>query len=119
MRRPLAIARPRPLARAASIAWLALVALSPLAAIAQPTVTIDIRSFTFTPKEVTVAPGTHVVWTNRDDTPHTVTATDHGFASPGLDTGDTFEHTFGAEGDYAYLCTVHPYMTGVVHVRKP
>ncbi|HEX8740474.1 MAG TPA: cupredoxin family copper-binding protein [Casimicrobiaceae bacterium] len=113
MRKPLA------LARAVSIGWVAFVALSPLAAAADATVTIDIRSFAFTPKEVTVAPGTRVVWTNRDDTPHTVTATDHAFASPGLDTGDTFEHTFDAAGDYAYLCTVHPYMTGVVHVGKP
>lgn len=107
------------LARAVLIGWVALVTLSPLAAAAESTVTIDIKSFAFTPKEVTVAPGTHVIWTNRDDTPHTVTAADHAFASPGLDTSDTFEHTFTGEGDYTYLCTVHPYMTGVVHVKKP
>lgn len=107
------------LARSSMIGLLALATLPPAAAAATSTVTVDIKSFAFTPKEITVAPGTRVVWTNRDDTPHTVTATDHSFASAGLDTGDTFEHTFGAEGDFAYLCTVHPYMTGVVHVKKP
>lgn len=89
------------------------------AAAAQPAaVAVDITKFAFAPKEVTVVPGTKVVWTNHDDTPHTVAATDKRFASKGLDTGDRFEHTFDDEGDYAYLCTVHPFMTGVVHVRK-
>jgi plastocyanin len=81
------------------------------------TVKLDISKFAFAPKEVTVAPGTKVVWTNHDDTPHTVSASDKAFASKGLDTDDTYEHTFDKEGDFAYICTVHPFMTGVVHVR--
>jgi len=89
------------------------------AATAASPVTVDITKFNFAPKELTVAPGTRVVWTNHDETPHTVTSTDKAFASKGLDTGDTYEFTFAAEGDFKYLCTVHPFMTGVVHVRKP
>jgi plastocyanin len=81
------------------------------------TVKLDIAKFAFAPQEVTVAPGTKVVWTNHDDTPHTVSANDKAFASKGLDTDDTYEHTFDREGDFAYICTVHPFMTGVVHVR--
>ena len=81
-------------------------------------VAVDIAKFAYTPKEITVAPGTKIVWTNRDGSPHTVTSADKSFASAGLDTGDSFEHAFAAEGDFNYLCTVHPYMTGVVHVRK-
>jgi plastocyanin len=34
------------------------------------------------------------------------------------DTDDRFEHTFATEGDFNYICTVHPFMTGVVHVRR-
>ena len=83
------------------------------------TVQIDIAKFAFTPKEITVAPGTTIVWTNHDETPHTIAAGDKSFASKGLDTGDTFERAFDKEGDYAYLCTVHPFMTGVVHAKKP
>jgi len=83
-----------------------------------PTVEVNIAKFAFSPQEITVAPGTKVMWTNRDDTPHTVTSNDKSFASKGLDTDDKFEHTFASEGDFSYICTLHPFMTGVVHVRK-
>ena len=84
-----------------------------------PAVTVDIKRFAFAPRDVTIAPGTTIVWTNRDDAPHTVTGKDKTFASKGLDTGDRYDHTFDTEGDFAYICGVHPFMTGVVHVRKP
>ena len=91
-----------------------------LAAAATPssTLDLDIAKFAFAPKEITIAPGTKIIWTNRDKTPHTVTSNDKSFASKGLDTDDKFEHTFASEGDFNYICTVHPFMTGVVHVRK-
>ncbi len=92
--------------------------LSTALSAAEP-VTIDIAKFAFGPKEITVAPGTTVVWINHDETPHTVSATDHSFVSKALDTDDRYEHTFADEGDIPYFCTVHPFMTGVVHVRKP
>ena len=88
------------------------------AASSAPTVDVAITKFAFTPKDITVAPGTKVVWTNRDETPHTIASSDKSFASKGLDTDDRFEHTFATEGDFDYVCTVHPFMTGVVHVRK-
>ena len=88
------------------------------AAAAAPAPAVDIAKFAFAPKEITIAPGTRIVWTNRDETPHTVTSNDKSFASKGLDTNDTFEHTFASEGDFNYICTVHPYMNGVVHVHK-
>jgi len=97
---------------------LAAAAIHSIAASPSRTVELDIAKFAFTPKEVTVAPGTKVVWINRDETPHTVASNDRSFASKGLDTDDKFEHTFDKEGDFSYICTVHPFMTGVVHVRK-
>ena len=90
-------------------------------AVAAPPATIvdiNIAKFAYGPKEITIAPGTKVVWINHDETPHTVTSNDKSFASKGLDTDDKFEHTFAGEGDFGYICTVHPFMTGVVHVRK-
>ena len=110
--------------RAAAVSVLALCAaaalptLSAIAASPAATVTVDITKFTYAPKELTIAPGTRVVWTNKDETPHTVTSNDKSFASKGLDTDDKFEHVFSKEGDFGYICTVHPFMTGVVHVRK-
>ena|SRR6266478_3408541 len=90
------------------------------AAAASPAATVDlnIAKFAFAPKEITIAPGTKIVWTNHDETPHTIASNDKSFASKGLDTDDKFEHTFASEGDFNYICTVHPFMTGVVHVRK-
>ena len=103
----------------ALIFGVAFLAAAMLAAGAAPaTVQVDIAKFAYGPKEVTVAPGTTIVWTNRDEAPHTVTSGDRSFASKGLDTDDTFEHTFAQEGDFNYICTVHPFMTGVVHVHK-
>jgi plastocyanin len=90
-------------------------------AIAIPTAPIvdsSIERFSFAPKEITIMPGTKVIWTNRDEAPHAVTSNDRLFASKGLDTDDKFEHTFANEGDFRYFCTVHPFMTGVVHVRR-
>ena len=89
-----------------------------LATAALPAPTVDITKFAFAPKEITVAPGTKIVWTNHDEVPHTVTSNDKTFTSKALDTDDRYEYTFTQEGDYSYYCTVHPFMTGVVHVRK-
>jgi plastocyanin len=82
--------------------------------------TIDIAKFSFSPKEITVAPGTTVQWVNHDEIPHTITSAQGQakvLASKGLDTDDKYSFSFAKEGDYGYYCTVHPYMTGVVHVR--
>jgi len=83
----------------------------------EPT-SIQIQKFLFTPKEITVKPGTTIVWTNKDETPHTIIASDGSFLSKAMDTDDHYEHAFATEGDFSYLCTLHPYMTGIVHVHK-
>ena len=86
-----------------------------IAAHAETTITIE--KFSFSPKEVTVAPGTKIVWINKDETPHTISATDKTFVSKAMDTGDKYEYTFANAGDFSYFCTLHPFMTGTVHVR--
>ena len=85
---------------------------------AAETRSIEISKFAFAPKEISVAPGTTVTWTNRDETPHTISATDKTFMSKAMDTDDHYEYTFTGEGDFSYFCTLHPFMTGIVHVRK-
>jgi plastocyanin len=96
----------------------ALVGSPAFAAVASAARTIEITKFAFVPGDVTIAPGTRIVWTNRDEVPHTITSKDKRLASKGLDTSDSFEYTFVDEGDYNYYCSVHPFMIGVVHVRK-
>ena len=79
---------------------------------------IEISKFAFAPKEISVKPGTTIIWTNRDETPHAIIASDGSFVSKAMDTDDRFEHTFAGEGDFSYFCTLHPFMTGIVHVHK-
>ena len=78
---------------------------------------VKIDNFSFEPREITVAAGTTVVWTNRDDVPHTVTSSNDKFGSKALDTDDAFSFTFKDPGKYEYYCSVHPKMTGTVIVK--
>jgi len=47
-----------------------------------------------------------------------VTGTDKSFASKGLDTRRQVRHTLCDEGDFSLHLHLHPFMTGIVHVRK-
>jgi amicyanin len=78
---------------------------------------VKIDNFSFGPAAVTVAVGTTVTWTNRDDIPHTVVSDDKVFKSKVLDTDEKFSFTFTKPGTYGYFCSVHPKMTGKVVVQ--
>jgi plastocyanin len=78
---------------------------------------VKIDNFSFTPKEITVAAGTTITWTNRDDIPHTVVSTEKVFKSKVMDTDEKFSYTFSKPGTYPYFCSVHPHMTGTVVVK--
>jgi plastocyanin len=79
--------------------------------------TIVVEKFLFAPKEITVAPGTRVIWVNKDETPHTVSSKEAPFTSKALDTNDQYSFTFDKAGDFNYFCTLHPFMVGTVHVK--
>ena len=81
------------------------------------TVEVKIDNFSFGPAELTVAVGTTVMWTNRDDIPHTVVSTDKVFKSKVLDTDEKFSYTFTQPGTFSYFCSIHPKMTGKVVVK--
>jgi plastocyanin len=85
----------------------------------QPANQIVIDNFRFDPPVLTVPAGATVTWINRDDVPHTATASSkpREFDSKALDTDDKFSHTFKTAGTYAYFCAVHPHMTGKVIVK--
>jgi plastocyanin len=78
---------------------------------------VKIDNFSFGPATLTVAVGTTVTWTNRDDIPHTVVSDDKVFKSKVLDTDEKFSFTFTKPGTYPYFCSVHPKMTGKVVVQ--
>jgi plastocyanin len=80
---------------------------------------ITITDYSFTPGTITVKTGTAVTWTNKDDDVHTIKGTDgpEPFSSPALESGSRYGFTFHHAGTYHYICTVHPYMHGVIVVR--
>lgn len=79
-------------------------------------VKIGIDNFSFGP-DVTIATGTTVTWTNRDDVPHVVASDSNLFKSKALDTDDRYSYTFTKPGTYVYYCTVHPRMTAKIVVQ--
>ena len=77
---------------------------------------VDIVDLAFEPATLRVEPGTTVTWTNTGVAPHTATAEDGSFDSGTLESGATFKQTFADPGTYAYLCQIHPDMTGTIEV---
>jgi plastocyanin len=84
---------------------------------AGPVATVTMDHNTFTPSEITVAPGTTVTWTNNENMPHTVVDLNKGFRSKTLVKDASFSFTFATAGDYSYLCSIHPNMKGKVIVK--
>ena len=82
---------------------------------------VAIRGFLFKPSTLEVSAGTEVVWTNEDETEHTVTS-----GTPGMKDGKfekalsaagvTFPFTFADPGTYPYFCERHISMVGEVIV---
>jgi plastocyanin len=74
---------------------------------AQSASPVNMVNFGYTPKEIHIAPGQTVTWTNSDGLQHTVTADDGSFDSGLLDPGATFTQEFDTPGVYAYFCQPH------------
>jgi plastocyanin len=72
----------------------------------------------YDPDNITVVIGVNntVIWTNNDNEPHTVTASDGSFDSGNINPGATFTYTFTKPGTFRYFCTPHPWMHGYVTV---
>lgn len=82
--------------------------------IPKATVYITITPTSFAPAAVEVKPGTTVVWTNKSNEEHTVTAYDGSFDSGSIPPGGTFKHTFTRPVSYSYYCTFHHSMQGTI-----
>jgi plastocyanin len=79
--------------------------------------TVHVKNFSFDPQNLTVSKGTKVTWTFEDSTDHNVAASDKSFKSKDLKSGGTYSFTFNTAGKYAYICTIHQYMSGSVTVQ--
>jgi plastocyanin len=81
------------------------------------TVTAVVEDFRFSPARLEVARGTTIVWVNRGQVVHTVTAQDQSFDSGSIESGSRRAVTFSRAGTFPFRCTPHPFMTGMVVVR--
>jgi plastocyanin len=79
---------------------------------------VSIDNFAFVPATLTVAAGSTVTWTNRDEEPHTVVANDGSFHSPGMGSQATYSYTFPTAGKFDYVCSIHPFMHATVVVTQ-
>jgi plastocyanin len=77
---------------------------------------VAVDNFSFSPGTASVAAGTTVTWTNKDDVPHNIVSTERKFKSPVLDSDERFSYRFEAPGTYKYFCSLHPRMTGQIIV---
>jgi plastocyanin len=84
---------------------------------AQPTQTVEIKDFVFTPQTIVVQVGTTVVWRNKDIVPHTATAQDITWDVDEIRGGAEKTHQFMRPGRYPYRCRYHPAMQGVIEVQ--
>lgn len=80
-------------------------------------VSVGMKDIKFVPEQITAKVGQKIVWTNNEDIPHNVTATDGAdFASETMRKDDTFEYTVEQAGTIDYVCTLHSGQDGTITV---
>ena len=74
-------------------------------------------NFAFIPATLEIGVGTTIAWTNNDQMAHSVTSDDGSWDSGLIEPGATWQRTFETPGSFAFHCTPHPFMKGVVTVK--
>jgi plastocyanin len=77
---------------------------------------VAISGFSFSPREISVAVGDTVTWTNNDAQAHTASADDGTWDTSAIGNGASESITFATAGTFAYHCDIHPEMTGTIVV---
>jgi len=73
----------------------------------------------FAPVTRRIQPDTWVTWSNDGYDAHSVTAVDGLFDSGDLGPSEGFSFYFSEPGTFAYVCSLHPWMTGRIVVGEP
>lgn len=79
--------------------------------------TVVMEAMVFRPAALTVNAGDTIVWVNKDLVEHTATSAAAGFDSKMIRPGQSWKHTVRTRGEFAYVCTYHPAMTGTLRVQ--
>ena len=96
------------------------VAATPETALAQGgSQKIGMKSLKFTPKKVTVKPGTKITFVWNENVAHNIVFSKKGPKSPTLNKGVWIPDAkaLTAPGTYKYKCTLHPGMDGEITVK--
>ena len=79
---------------------------------------IEIKDKKYSQAKLTIKVGQTVIWTNRDDSDHTIVADDGSFGSDGdLARGESYKFTFKKKGKFKYHCKYHPREKGEITVE--
>jgi amicyanin len=78
---------------------------------------VVVQALKYSSDTVRISAGQIVRWINRDPLDHTITFDVEGAASGSLPAKGSYGVKFERPGTYAYHCTPHPFMTGVVIVQ--
>lgn len=78
---------------------------------------VEIQGLVFVPDRLTVAPGDHIVWTNRDLSPHTATAEDDSWDTGSLDKDESGEIVVSSDMVGKYYCRFHPHMRAELVIK--
>jgi plastocyanin len=81
------------------------------------TITATVQDFLFRPARLEIAAGTTVVWINKGQVAHTVSAEDGSFDSGSIEPEERRSLTFLRAGTFTFHCTPHPFMMGIIVVR--
>ncbi len=77
--------------------------------------TVAVVDYAFRPANISARVGDSLVWTNQGRAPHTATAAG-AFDTGMFRAGEQRTTTLRAPGTFAFACTIHPEMTGVLNV---
>jgi plastocyanin len=78
---------------------------------------VVMEAMVFRPAALTVSSGDTIVWVNKDIVEHTATSAAAGFDSKMIRAGKSWKHTIRSRGNFGYVCTYHPAMTGTLRVK--
>jgi plastocyanin len=79
--------------------------------------TIEIPGYEFDPSNVSVPVGASITFENTHAARHNAKARDDSWGTEDLDKGESQTLTFDTPGTWEYICSIHPYMEGVLTVR--
>ena len=77
---------------------------------------VSIEAMKYSPETLTIGRGERVRWINKDPFPHTVAAQGGAFHSREIQPETSFTFTARKAGQFAYGCTLHPTMKGMLVV---